>query len=265
MSTINKTEETTNKDGVTTTTKKESIININPDGKTTIANSTVSKSVKNEIKLDNDTKVSVSELDAGQDDVKYIDVLRKKGQLAILKGTNQYISMLSLKHFELILKKMGTNLQEEINLVAFGIYSIEEINEIKKSIEFDVPKVVFQNVTKYLEVKEPEINKINKNEKNFDNSIFVNIQEKLDFIKAEEERKRKEEEERKRKLEEENRIKMELKEKRREKAKAKLKKIREDNIREILMKKFIQYRNNIQGLKIIETKKKTETEKKVLK
>ena len=264
MSTINKTEETTNKDGVTTTTKKESTINTNPDGKTTITNSTVSKSVKNEIKLDNDTKVSVSELDAGQDDVKYIEVLRKKGQLAILKGTNQYISMLSLKHFELILKKMGTNLQEEINLVAFGIYSIEEINEIKKSIEFDVPKVVFQNVTKYLEVKEPEINKINKNEKNFDNTIFVNIQEKLDFIKAEEERKRKEEEERKRKLEEENKIKMELKEKRREKAKAKLKKIREDNIREILMKKFIQYRNNIQGLKIIETKKKTETEKKVL-
>jgi hypothetical protein len=262
MSTINKTEETTNKDGVKTTTKKESTINTNPDGKTTITNSSVSKSVKNEIKLDNDTKVSVSELDAGQDDVKYIDVLRKKGQLAILKGTNQYISMLSLKHFELILKKMGTNLQEEINLVAFGIYSIEEINEIKKSIEFDVPKVVFQNVTKYLEVKEPEINKINKNEKNFDNTIFVNIQEKLDFIKAEEERKRKEEEERKRKLEEENRIKMELKEKRREKAKAKLKKIREDNIREILMKKFIQYRNNIQGLKIIETKKKLKMKKK---
>ena len=58
---------------------------------------------------------------------------------------------------------------------------------------------------------------------------------------------------------------MEIKEQKREKAKMKLKKIREDNIREILMKKFKQYRNNIQGLKIIETQKKTETQKKVLK
>ena len=57
---------------------------------------------------------------------------------------------------------------------------------------------------------------------------------------------------------------MEIKEKKREKAKMKLKKIREDNIKEILMKKFKQYRNNIQGLKIVETKKTTETEKKVL-
>ena len=43
------------------------------------------------------------------------------------------------------------------------------------------------------------------------------------------------------------------------------KKIREDNIREILMKKFIQYRNNIQGLKIIETKKKNWNWKKSIK
>ena len=44
----------------------------------------------------------------------------------------------------------------------------------------------------------------------------------------------------------------------------KLKKIREDNIKEILLKKFAQYRENIKGLKIVETKKTTETEKKVL-
>jgi hypothetical protein len=65
--------------------------------------------------------------------------------------------------------------------------------------------------------------KTKKNEKNLDNKIFVNIQEKLDFIKAEEERKRKEEEERKRKLEEEKRKQMEIKEQKREKAKKKLK------------------------------------------
>ena len=103
-----------------------------------------------------------------------------------------------------------------------------------------------------------------KNEKKMDNNIFINIQEKLDFIKAEEERKRKEEEERKKKLEEENRIKMKIKEEKRERAKLKLKQIRQDNIKEILMKKFTQYRNNINSLKIVETSTKKETEKKVL-
>ena len=232
---------------------------------TTFTDTEVSKNVKNEIKLDSDTKVKVSEVDAGQDDAQYLEIIKSKGQLAVLKDSNHYICMLPLKHLENILKKMGTNLSEEINLIAFGIYSLEEINEIKKSFVLEVPKTLFKNVTKYLEVNLPINSKTKKNEKNLDNKIFVNIQEKLDFIKAEEERKRKEEEERKRKLEEEKRKQMEIKEQKREKAKKKLKKIREDNIREILMKKFKQYRNNIQGLKIIETQKKTETQKKVLK
>ena len=42
--------------------------------------------------------------------------------------------------------------------------------------------------------------RVKNNEVKLDNKIFVNIQEKLDFIKAEEERKRKEEEERKRNI-----------------------------------------------------------------
>ena len=245
------------------TTQKESSIKTNLDGSTTITSSMVSKNVKSEIKLDSDTKVKVSEIDAGQDDIKYLEVIKQKNQLAILKDSNHYICMLSLKMWEDILKKMGSNLTEEINLIAFGIYSLEEINEIRKSVTYDIPKVVFENVTKYLEFKQPIISRINKS-KNLNNKIFENIQEKLDFIKKEEERKRKEEEERKRKIEEENRKQKELKEKRREKAKAKLKKIRQDNEREILLKKFRQYWNNIQGLKVVETKKTTETEKKVL-
>ena len=264
MSTDKTTTETTSKDGATITTKKESSIKTNLDGSTTITSSTVTTSVKSEIKLDSDTKVKVSEVDAGNDDIKYLELIKRKNQLAILKDHNHYICMLSLKHMDNILKKMGTNLEEEINLIAFGIYSMEEINEIRKSFILDIPKVVFENITKYLEFQQPIINRLNKNKKSLDNEIFINIEEKLDFIKKEEERKRKEEEERKKKLEEENRKKKEIKEKKREKAKLKLKKIREDNIREILMKKFRQYRNNIQGLKIVETKKTTETEKKVL-
>ena len=252
------------KDNSKTITQKEKSIKTNADGTTTITSNEVSKSVKNEIQLDSDTKVKVSEVDAGTDDALYLEVIKKKDQLAILKDTNHYICMLSLKHLENILKKMGSNLKEEINLIAFGIYSMEEINEIKKSFIIDVPKVVFENVTKNLEFDIPEVNRLNENENYLDNKIFENVQEKLDFIKAEEERKRKEEEERKRKIEEEKRKQMEIKEKKREKAKMKLKKIREDNIKEILLKKFAQYRENIKGLKIVETKKTTETEKKVL-
>ena len=244
-----KSEVTTNKDGSTTVT---------------FSSSETTKKTKNEIELDSDTKVKVSEVDAEQDDKKFIEVVRNKGQLAILKDTNNYICMLKTKMFEDILKKMGSNLNDEINLIAFGIYSLEEINEIRKSFIIEPPKPLFENVTKYFEVNEPELIRVKNNEVKLDDTIFVNIQEKLDFIKAEEERKRKEEEERKKKLEEENRIKMELEGKKREKAKLKLKKTREDNIREILLKKFTQYRNIIKGLKVIEEKKKAEKEKKVL-
>ena len=225
--------------------------------------STENKDDKSEIKLDSNTKVKVSEVDADQDDQQFLDAIKKKGQLAILKDTNHYICNLKLKMMEDILKKMGTNLSDEINLIAFGIYSMEEINKIKSKI-LEVAPIKFENVARYLEIKEPELIRINANEKKMDNNIFINIQEKLDFIKAEEERKRKEEEERKKKLEEENRIKMKIKEEKRERAKLKLKQIRQDNIKEILMKKFTQYRNNINSLKIVETSTKKETEKKVL-
>ena len=258
-----KSTETTNKDGTTITTQKESSIKASPDGTTIKSNSEVTTSVKSEIKLDSNTKVKVSEVDAEQDEDQYIEAIKKKGHLAILKDTNHYICNLKLKMFENILKKIGTNLSDEINLIAFGIYTMEEINK-RQSLVLEVPVVKLENITRYLEIKEPEIIRVKENEKKLDNNIFINIQAKIDFIKAEEERKRKEEEERKRKIEEENRIQMELKNKKREKGKLKLKQIREENIREILMKKFNQYRNNIKALKIVETKKKTETGKKVL-
>ena len=141
---------------------------------TTFTDTEVSKNVKNEIKLDSDTKVKVSEVDAGQDDAQYLEIIKSKGQLAVLKDSNHYICMLPLKHLENILKKMGTNLSEEINLIAFGIYSLEEINEIKKSFVLEVPKTLFKNVTKYLEVNLPVNGRTKKNEKNLDNKIFVN-------------------------------------------------------------------------------------------
>ena len=160
--------------------------------------STEAKNTKNEIKLDSNTKVDVSEVDADQDDVQFMQAIKKKGQLAILKDSNHYICNIKLKMLEDILKKMGTNLNDEINLIAFGIYSMEEINKRNSRI-LEVAPIKFENVKRYFEVKEPQLIRLNANEKKMDNNIFINIQEKIDFIKAEEERKKKEEEERKKK------------------------------------------------------------------
>ena len=118
--------------------------------------STENKDDKSEIKLDSNTKVKVSEVDADQDDQPFLDAIKKKGQLAILKDSNHYICNIKLKMMEDILKKMGTNLSNEINLIAFGIYSMEEINKIKSKF-LEVAPIKFENVTRYFEIKEPEL------------------------------------------------------------------------------------------------------------
>ena len=131
---LNEEEKTEKIDGGTTTTKRKSIMQVNPDGSTTITDSVISSTIKNEIKLDENTKVNVNEVEADVDDQKYLQAIREKKQLAVLKDTNQVICMLSLESAENILKKMGCSLEEDFSLFAFGIYTLEEINEIRKSL-----------------------------------------------------------------------------------------------------------------------------------
>ena len=263
--TIYEDEKKEEKDGETTITRRKSIMEVNPDGSTKVTDSVISSTIKNEIKLDENTKVNVEEVEAELDDQKYINAMRTKNQLAVLKGTNQMICLLALSSAENILKKMGCSLEQDFSIFAFGIYSLEEINEIRKSMQIDKlkPKPK-ENFTKDFYVLMPPINRINRNKKTLNNIIFKNVQAKLDFIKAEEERKKREEEEKKRKLEEANKKILIEKEKRKKKACYKIKKIRNDNRLEILMKKFKQYRNNCEQLRIIEHRRKMETEKKVL-
>ena len=121
------------KDGGIVTTTRKSIMQVNPDGTTTVTDNIISSTLKNEIKLDENTKVNVSEVDAELEDKKYIDALRYKNQLGILKDSNNLICMIPLKAAELILQKMGCSLETDFSLFAFGIYSLEEINELRKS------------------------------------------------------------------------------------------------------------------------------------
>ena len=112
---IKQIEEHVENDG-DTTTKRKSIMEINPDGSTTITDSVISSTVKNEIRLDGNTKVNVNEVDAELDDSKYIEALRKKNQLAALKNDNQMICSIPLSAGENILKKMGTNIENGFSL-----------------------------------------------------------------------------------------------------------------------------------------------------
>jgi hypothetical protein len=243
---------------------------INPDGSTTITDSLVSSAVKNEIKLDSNTKVNVSEVDAELDDKKYIEALRSKDVLAVLKDANKMICLLPLSAGENILKKMGSSLQNDFSLFSFGIYSLEEINEIRRTSSLEKPQKP-PNYTKDFMVYMPPIDKLGRNKKYLNSIVFKKVQERLDFLKAEEERKKREEEERKRKeeekkrQEEEKKIKLdEEKARRKEKACNKLKQIRDANNLEILKLKFAQYKKNCQDSKLVEQTKKIETEKKVL-
>ena len=136
---IKQVEEHVEKDGETTT-KRKSIMEINPDGSTTITDSVISSTIKNEIKLDENTKVNVNEIDADIDDVKYINALRTKNQLAALKNDNQMICLFPLSAGENILKKMGSSIENDFSLFAFGIYSMEEINELRKTSILEKPK-----------------------------------------------------------------------------------------------------------------------------
>ena len=201
--TIYEDEKKEEKDGETTITRRKSIMEVNPDGSTKVTDSVISSTIKNEIKLDENTKVNVEEVEAELDDQKYINAMRTKNQLAVLKGTNQMICLLALSSAENILKKMGCSLEQDFSIFAFGIYSLEEINEIRKSMQIDKlkPKPK-ENFTKDFYVLMTPINRINRNKKTLNNIIFKNVQAKLDFIKAEEERKKREEEEKKRKIEE---------------------------------------------------------------
>ena len=221
-------EKVEKKNGETLTTRRKSVMELNPDGSTTIIDSIVSTTVKSEIKLDGNTKVNVSEVDAELDDKKYIEAMRVKNQLAILKDTNQLICMIPLSAAELILKKIGRNLEHDFNIFSFGIYSLEEINEIRKSMIIEQAKEK-KNFTKDLDMVLTPIERLKKKGKKLDGTLFKNVQDRLDFIKAEEERKKREEEEKKRKEEEEKRLQMELKKQRKEKAVKKLKEIRNAN------------------------------------
>ena len=189
---------------VTTTTTKT--VTQKEDGSTRISERIVTKKQGNEINVADSTIVGEKEVVAGNNDTQYIDAIKTKGELAILKGENQLMNIVNLESFEVILRLMGINLNEFYYYVSFGIYSSEEIYEFRKSISTKI-----ENKDKVDEYYKDYDYMTESDDKLilptlFGDEIFENVQKRIDIIMAEQKRK---------KVEEELRLKQESEEKRR--------------------------------------------------
>ena len=189
---------------VTTTTTKT--ITQKEDGSTRISERIVTKKQGNEINVADSTIVGEKEVVAGNNDTQYIDAIKTKGELAILKGENQLMNIVNLESFEVILRLMSINLNEFYYYVSFGIYSSEEIYEFRKSISTKI-----ENKDKVDEYYKDYDYMTESDDKLilptlFGDEIFENVQKRIDIIMAEQKRK---------KIEEELKLKQELEEKQR--------------------------------------------------
>ena len=176
---------------VTTTTKT---ITQKEDGSTRISEHYVTKKQGNEINVKDSTIVGEKEVEAGKNDTQYLDAIRTKGELAILKGENQLINIVNLESFERILKLMGIDLNEFYYYISFGIYSSEEITEFRKSLstKIETQDKVDDYYKDYDYITAPDEKLILPTF--FGDEIFESVQKRIDLIMAKREKERKEEE-----------------------------------------------------------------------
>ena len=193
-------------DGQKVTTITTKTVTQKEDGSTRISERIVTKKKGNEINVADSTIVGEKEVVAGNNETQYIDAIKTKGELAILKGENQLMNIVNLESFEVILRLMGINLNEFYYYVSFGIYSSEEIYEFRKSISTKI-----ENKDKVDEYYKDYDYMTESDDKLilptlFGDEIFERVQKRIDIIMAEQKRK---------KIEEELRLKQELEEKER--------------------------------------------------
>ena len=89
----------------------------------------------NEINIENSTIIGTKLIEADNNDERYLKAIKKKNEVAILKDENKLIEILQLKTLEKILRFLGSNLKEFYYDISFGIYSCEEIVELRKTLD----------------------------------------------------------------------------------------------------------------------------------
>ena len=91
----------------------------------------------NEINIENSTVIGTKLVETDNNDQRYLKAIKQKGEIAILKGENKLIEIIKLKSLEKILKLIGTKLKEFYYDISFGIYSCEEIVELRNNLNID--------------------------------------------------------------------------------------------------------------------------------
>ena len=239
---------------------KNSILS-NDDGSVTYVTQTT-ETKKGTDFISDPQKVEEVSLGVSAEDTKYVDAIRAKKELGILFD-DKLITYITVDTFEKILKFMDESLENYFDALSFGIYSSQEITELKKSIMTIQPKE--ENIQKYLELfLESDNDKINKFAE-LNDDIFKSVDKELEFIKEEEERLKREEEERLRKLKEAEEEKKRMKILRRKKIKT----LFEENINshepfEIMKRRFKQYKEGVEESKKRQKIKEMEEQKRLL-
>ena len=200
---------TYNPDGKVTTTKTTTITK-KDDGSNRLSERVIIKKQGNKINVEESELIGEKQIEAGNNDPRFVEAIEYKGEIAILKGENQLMNIIKLESLNEILKLMGTNLKEFSYDISFGIYSSEEITEFRKSISTKIEHKVDTYTKNYDYIMAPDEKLILPSF--FDDEIFDSVQKRVDIILAERERIKKEEE-LKLRLVEEERIKKEEKEK----------------------------------------------------
>ena len=134
-SSIPKEETLIQQDGTRTTISRTSVVTNNIDGSKTITNTITTLTKTNKIKLDENTKIQSFTKEIDNEEKIYLNCLKTKNELAILKGENFIICNINLKSCEKIFMLMGEILEENFEIISFGIYSSEEIYEMKQKVE----------------------------------------------------------------------------------------------------------------------------------
>ena len=233
----------------------------NDDGSITYISQITEKKVGTGI-IPDAQKVEEISLGVSAEDTKYVDAIRAKKELGILFD-DKLSTYISVNAFENILKKMDENLDNYFDALSFGIYSYQEIIELKKSIKTITTEK--ENIIKYFEVYSEQNNKKLDKFATLNDDIFKSVDRQLEIIKEEEERKKREEEERLRKLKEAEEEKKKWKVLRRKKIKG----IFEENMNsyepfEIMKRRFKQYKEGIEEARRIQNNKEMEEQRKLL-
>ena len=222
-----------NPDGKVTTTKTTTI-HKKEDGSNRLSERVVIKKQGNKISVEESELIGEKQVEAGNNDTRFVEAIEYKGEIAILKGENQLMNIIKLESLNEILKLMGTNLKEFSYDISFGIYSSEEITEFRKSISTKIEHKVDTYTKNYDYIMAPDEKLILPSF--FDDEIFDSVQKRVDIILAEREKLKKEkelklqleEEERRKKEEEEERIRLEEEERKRKEEEEERERIEEE-------------------------------------